>query len=50
MSEEFEITERSRVNLFGNRASHRKDDIYAAIDASLYGTIAYSIGDQLDRR
>jgi ferredoxin-NADP reductase/nitroimidazol reductase NimA-like FMN-containing flavoprotein (pyridoxamine 5'-phosphate oxidase superfamily) len=46
MSEEFEITERSRVSLFGNRSSHRKDDIYAAIDASLYGTIAYSIGDQ----
>src|SRR5258708_39796553 len=46
MSEEFEVTERSRVELFGNRGSHSKDDVYAAIDGSLYGTIAYSIGDQ----
>ncbi len=46
MSEEFEVTERSRVQLFGNRGSHRKEDVYAAIDGSLYGTIAYSIGDQ----
>jgi ferredoxin-NADP reductase/nitroimidazol reductase NimA-like FMN-containing flavoprotein (pyridoxamine 5'-phosphate oxidase superfamily) len=46
MSEEFQVTERSRVQLFGNRGSHRKDDVYNAIDGSLYGTIAYSIGDQ----
>jgi ferredoxin-NADP reductase/nitroimidazol reductase NimA-like FMN-containing flavoprotein (pyridoxamine 5'-phosphate oxidase superfamily) len=46
MSEEFQVTERSRVNLFGNRGSHRKDGIYAAIDGSLYGTVAYSIADQ----
>lgn len=46
MSDEFELTERSRVSLFGSRGSHRKDDVYAAIDASLYGTVAYSIDDQ----
>jgi ferredoxin-NADP reductase/nitroimidazol reductase NimA-like FMN-containing flavoprotein (pyridoxamine 5'-phosphate oxidase superfamily) len=46
MPEEFEVTERSRVSLFGNRGSHRKDDIYTAIDGSLYGMVAYSIADQ----
>ncbi|MEH2512688.1 ferredoxin-NADP reductase/nitroimidazol reductase NimA-like FMN-containing flavoprotein (pyridoxamine 5'-phosphate oxidase superfamily) [Nitrobacteraceae bacterium AZCC 1564] len=46
MSQEFPVTQRSKLQLFGIRGSHQKSDIYAAIDSSLYGTVAYTIGDQ----
>jgi hypothetical protein len=33
MPGEFQVTERSRVQLFGNRGNHRKDGVYAAMAA-----------------
>ena len=46
MGELFPISDRSRVKLFGARGVYDKSDVYAAIDSSLYGTIAYTIDGQ----